>query len=128
MTPHASPSMTSSQKRPRCVGLSLLEFRYEMNSTRTAPATQNSPSRSGDTRCPVTIRASTANAGTIASTPPKSLPHAGSPSTATANAPIATTIPSASLLRPARSGYSVSHAAVRIAATANSENAWLPKP
>src|SRR5690606_2083750 len=106
--PHARPSTRSCPNPPRCGGAALLEFRKEMNSTSAAPARPVGTRRSGETRRPATISASIANAGTIAMTPPKSLPHAGSPSTATANAPITATIPAASALRPARSGYSAS--------------------
>ncbi|RSN70423.1 hypothetical protein DMH08_06105 [Actinomadura sp. WAC 06369] len=108
--------------------MSLCAFQYEMPSTTTAPAAQNAASFTGDTRRPVTSIPSIANAGTIASTPPKSLPHAGSPSTATATTPMTATSAAATALRSRRSGNSDSHAAVRIAATANSANAWLPNP
>ena len=87
-----------------------------------------SAARHHDTRTPATSSASTANPGTSARTPPKSLPQRGQPSTSTAITPVTTTTATAMRrwsLRSRLSATAVTNSSIPVA---NNENARLPKP
>ncbi len=99
-----------------------------MASTAPTATAAMRPTLSGEMRLPAIMKASTAMPGTIAITPPKSLPHAGQPSSATVTSPAATTRATAAARRPSRSGHSASQAALRIEPVAKTANAMLPKP
>jgi hypothetical protein len=102
-----------------------------MVSTATPPAPQNTASRAGEIRLPATTSTLTASPGTNAITPPKSAPHSGSPSSAIAVSPSASTTASAHA-RAWPPPRLISHCAtpteVSSVEVANTEKAMLPRP
>ena len=94
----------------------------------TTAAAMIAPNRSTDTRRPVTSRAKTAKPGTMAMTPPKSLPQAVQPSRIAVTTPTTATAAMATRWRPARTSGSTPAAVTRSIPVANSANARLPKP